>query len=451
MANQRLDSRYFCSPGTQAHERLAVVRAAGVDTMPLGGPGGLARISAPNRFTRAYASSAEDAVPYLRPYDMFEYLPQPADFLSVRRTAKLDAYRVQRGTILQSCSGRNLGPAVMADAYLSRFVLSHDMIRVVIDDANLAAYVLAYLNTPTGQALLRRDKTGSVIDHISPVHVSPLEIPILSEPLRSSVSSAMADAVKMRERARAEIEGTLRNFERELPTLARSQPLRDGWTQASSSLDGRLDAARYDPLISDTRRAMMRNGGVRCGDVASAHIPGRYVRYYVDPEFGTPILSGRQLLQVTPINLQYISERSFANAKRYELHEGSVAMQAEGRAEERLAFPVMITPDRDGWLGNNHILRLTPEPGVNSGALLLAMACMQTQSQVKALATGSVVDAVNAADIRDVILPPLDPARGAVVTDAWRLFSRAQAAEDQAVADLEAALTSIAGEEQLSA
>lgn len=66
-------------------------------------------------------------MPYLRPYDVFEYLPPEADRLSVTRTARLEDYLIQEGDILQTCSGRNLGPVTIADSYLTQSALSHDM------------------------------------------------------------------------------------------------------------------------------------------------------------------------------------------------------------------------------------------------------------------------------------------------------------------------------------
>jgi hypothetical protein len=450
-ANHRLDSQYFCSPGTQAHERLAVAKASGIPTAGLGGSDGLARVSAPNRFTRAYAAADEESVPYLRPYDVFEYLPQAADRLSVRRTRNLATYQVTQGTILQSCSGRNLGPAVFVDRYLESFTLSHDMIRIHVSDPGLRDYVLAFLNTPTAQALLRRDKTGSVIDHISPSHVAALEVPLFDERFRAQVGALLNRASQMREEARLQIRSVLDRYEQELPSPAGEEPRWSGWTQPSRSLFGRLDAACHDPFVVKTRRALSRAGGLRCNEVASVTMPGRYVRYYVEKQYGEPILSGRQLLQLLPVNLQYISSRSFSDASRYRLQEGWVALQAEGRAEERIAFPVMVTPDRNGWLANNHIARVVPRDGVEPGSLFVAMACQQVQRQVKALATGSVVDAVNVSDLREVILVLPNASLGASVRAAWGKFSAAQRLQDGAVAELETALSAVAGEEQRTA
>lgn len=73
---------------------------------------------------------------------------------------------------------------------------------------------------------------------------------------------------------------------------------------------------------------------------------GRYKTYYVGAEHGRPLLSGRQVVQYAPVNLQFISSRSL-DPERYELRSGWIAMQADGRAEERLGLPVMIEPGRD--------------------------------------------------------------------------------------------------------
>jgi len=449
-AVQRLDAGYICSPGTQAQERIVVAQARGLNVLTLGGSNGIADIWAPNRFTRAYASSSEPSVPYLRPYDVFEYLPQAADYLSVERTKQLDRYRLEAGMILQSCSGRNLGPAVMVDQYLKDFVLSHDMIRIDIRDPEMAFYVLGYLNTPTAQALLRRDKTGSVIDHISPSHVQTLVVPLLEAIQLSEVAAKMERAVSIRSQARCEIADCIIEYGASLPAVSRSFQLHEGWTQSVSTVGSRLDVAPYDPQVLDMRNSLLVNGGRRLGDLAQARIPGRYVRYYVSEEFGTPILSGRQLLQVRPVNLRYISERSFRDSSKYELRSDWLAMQGEGRAEERIGFPVIVTPNRDGWLANNHILRIVPRYEDQAGALFLAMASAQAQIQVKALATGSVVDAVNPRDFENVVVPPLDAELGTKVLDAWHQLASADAIENEVVALIESGLSEIAGESQIA-
>ncbi len=119
----RLDAHYFTSPGVAAAEHLAVREAAGSRTTHVGA---VARVWDPPRFARAYAAPAEPGLPYLRPYGVFEYLPVGDDRLSLARNDDLENLRPPPGALLQTCSGRNLGPVTIADDTLSSYALSHD-------------------------------------------------------------------------------------------------------------------------------------------------------------------------------------------------------------------------------------------------------------------------------------------------------------------------------------
>lgn len=435
-SSTRLDARYFAAPAVRIRTSLSGLED--VELRKLGGPGGYARVVAPGRFKRVYAVDEEDFVPYLRPYDVFDFLPPEADRLSASRTGNLADYLIREGDLLQTCSGRNLGPLAIADSYLARFALSHDMIRISIEDVTDRYYTLAFLRTPTGQHLLRGDLGGSVIDHITVDQVSAIDVPFLLS-MRHEIASLMRTAIRLREGARIRLHKLVDDFAAALPRCRPSPRLADGWTRHAAYLDGRLDAAYHDPSVESIRSALARSGGMNVADVAETFIPGRYRRYYVESEYGRPIVSGRQLLQTQPINLRHIAARSF-DFSIYELSENMLAFGAEGRAEERIAQPALITSERASWLANNHVMRVHPRPGVNSGWLYLAFAVPQVQGQVKACSCGSVVDAVNPNDLNRVILPPVDEERGAAALECWQDFGSANQLEAEAIATLEAAI-----------
>lgn len=346
----RLDAGYHLAPGQLAAARLAAAKDAGVPCRMFGGPTGLAKVWSPNRFKRAYAAAGELSVPYLRPYDVFNFLPEPADLLSATRTEKLDRYQLRQGMILQTCSGRNLGPAVLVDALLSRFVLSHDMIRVEIAEERMRLYVLAFLQSRAGQTLLRRDMTGSVIDHLSDGHVAAQEVPIFEDTFET-VAATMGEAVRLREEARLGLSKMIDQLQQQLPPLDRPTPRRNGWAVGSraAGVSGRLDAAFHDPLVSVVRQQLLAMGGVRVGDVAEVRLPGRFKRgYTASTMHGVPMVSGAQLLQAQPVNLQLILPSSFDKPAEFELQAGWIAYPADGRAEEGLGAPSFITADRTG-------------------------------------------------------------------------------------------------------
>lgn len=440
---QRLDAHYYLSPGVKASEFLEEAKTNGVQTERLGEIG---KVWSPSIFKRVYAAEGEPARPYLRPYDIFDFLPSSNSELSIPRTAKMPDYEVAPGTILQTCSGRNLGPLSIADKFIGKFVLSHDMVRIEVEDPGLRFYVLSYLKTPTGQELLKRDKSGSVIDHITADHVSHQEIPILSEEVRSEASSLMRSAYEKRELARMTISSLRSDYESRLPGEVVGERKKEGWTVRGSVLKDRIDAAYYDPQVKYVREAFLREGGLSVGDVATVIKPkGRYKTNYVDEEFGRPLLSGSHLLQEQPIKLKYMAPRAFKDVADYELREGWIAYPADGRADQALGTPVLITANRDRWLASGHVGRIIPNEGVDLGWLYLALSTWQAQIQIKAACSGSVVDSTYANDMASVVLPPQGEIDGATVVEAWAWFDAAERAEAQAVSVIELALEKAAG------
>lgn len=437
----RLDSRYFLAPGIKAAERVARAKARGVPCVPLGGKDGIARIWQPTRFSKAEASAREDQIGYLRPYDVFEYLPRAADFVSVKRSGDIERCKLKRGMLVQSCSGRNLGPAVFVDHYLAKFAIGSDMIRIEIDDHDLRCYVLAYLQSETGQQLLTQGKTGSVIDHLSRAHVASVEIPLFDHDVRAAIVHKMSESLRLREEARLTLDAALSQYEQSLPKVKRARSEKEGWTIRAKEVTGRLDAASYDPFVVNVRRQLAAQGGVQVASVATVAKPGgRYKTVYVDAAHGRPVLSGTQLLQVRPINLSYMQPRAFKNPTVYEVRKGWLAYQADGRAEDALGLPVMITSDRDGWLASGHVGRLIGKADVDTGWLYLAVRNWAAQIQLKSLASGSVVDSTFPSDMESVILPPRDNVDGKAIQGAWEKFALARRAEDEALSLVEQCL-----------
>lgn len=430
----RLDAGYYLSGAGAIRARVAAVR--GVTQHPIES---FARVFAPSRFKRTYAVPGEDSVSYLRPYDVFEYLPPEADRLSVSRTAKLDDYRIYEGDILQTCSGRNLGPVTIADSYLAQFVLSHDMVRITVEDRVQRLYLLAFLRSRTGQALLRSDRGGSVISHIGVDHVGALNVPFVDR-LVDRVAGDVEVAVALRSQARRVLRDAVDGLNATYPTP--DAHLHDGWTVRASDLFGRFDAAFHSEQVATVRSTLSNDGGAQLGDVAKVTKPGgRPKLVYVDAEHGSPFLSGRQILQADLIAAKYLSQNNASIDERFELESGMVIFQADGRAEESLGYPSLVSHDRAGWLASGHVGRAKAFDHADAGWIWASMASNVVRAQVAALSCGSVVDAVYPEDLEAVVLPPREAVDATAIDLAWtelakssELLFQASSAIDDALA-----------------
>lgn len=433
----RLDANFYTSPGVAAAERVGLLEAAGRAVKPLRDIAD--RIWAPGRFARTYATSREQSVPYLRPYDVFDYVPSAADRLSLTHNASVDDLRLTAGTILQTCSGRNLGPCAIVDDVLAGYTLSHDMIRIEISDVRLRAYVLAFLQTSTGQSLLRRGRSGSVIDHLTVADVQGVPVPLTDNGPSETATDAMLRSVELNQRARRELVKLATEMSNLYPMPAVSPDQRRVWTLSSRESAGRLDAAFHDPVVRLVRDQLQSSGAL-LSHAARAIKPPRYRRFYVEKDHGRPVLSGRQLLQAQPVNLRHVSDRSFRDADLYVVRAGMTIFGAVGRAEGRLGAPTLVGSQRDGWLASEDVIRLEPKVGTRPGALWLATSTAQVQLQLKALTFGSVIDHLAAEDVDRIILPGIPDQLAERAEVAWRDFDEAEALSLIAARELENSL-----------
>jgi len=354
--------------------------------------------------------------------------------------------------ILTPSSGRNLGPTAYVGKFLSRFAMT-DIMRIVPRADEEGFFLLAYLMTPTGQALLRRGRTGTTVDHLAPKDV--LDIPIVwpRKPERTRYAADMQEVQELLDSARealCEAEEKLHEYAGlRVDTLEPDYYSSAGakvFTRSAGELCLRLDAAFYDPLVSEARLCLEKAGACRLDEAARLRQLGRYKRYYVSEGHGRPILSGSHLTQLHPVHLQYISDRSFRDPESFTLQRGWTVFTCDGRAEESLGSTAFVSSLWDGWMASNHVMRVIPRPGYRPGYLYLALRSPFVQLQLKSRATGNVVDALDTPTVGEVLLPSLEREQrdelGREAEQAWEKVASALRLEEQTVASLEARIVS---------
>jgi type I restriction enzyme, S subunit len=406
---------------------------------------GQKNILLPNIFERIPAQTQEFGKPILVPYDCFRYMPYSKDLLSRTQVSSFSNLEIKSGWLLMVCSGRNLGPVTLVDSYLEQFVLSHDMLRICSKLSDDLLYFMALMHTKIGQALVRRDRNGSVIDHLDAKQLGALRYPLVGESLRALCVDSFRQAFKLRERARSTLRTLKQKFLDTVGLFDFESQLKDRdlarrFERSRSSIKDRFDCEPFAPRYERYRKMIRDTGSGRpLYSLASVmRPPGRYKTLYVEGEdFGLKLMSGRNLAQYRPIGLKVMSKEAWSDPEAYIIRQDMVLLTADGRAEENLADCALVRADRDGWAASGHIHRLVPKAGVHPGLLYLACSCGPVQMLLKALATGSVVDALSGTDVSGIIVPyPLGGSGnklGDEAVRAWDSFSEAIELEDAAI------------------
>lgn len=431
----RIDSSYYLSEGNIAIRLVSAAIKNSPRFIHLGDKD-VANIWQPNRNILVYAGKGEESVPYLQPYDILEFLPEARSQLSSHQNP-IDKLKVPAGTILQTCSGRNLGPLVISDQYLESFAFGSDLMRITIDDPNTRFYVYAFLNTWVGQALLHSSKTGSVIDHLSADDIRELRIPVFSESVFESVSKLMEESYELYSQARMELVRCKKEYCSAINMHKKAVALCDGWTVQFKNIFNqtgtRIDAAYYDWTTLEATEKLRATGGIQLSTIAKIQKPsGRNKTNYVDKEHGLPTLSGRQLLQNHAVGLKYLPKAWAQKYSRFRLKKNWLAYPADGRVEGRLGTPVLITESRDGWFASGHVGRIEALPDIHPGYLYLAFSHPIVRAQLSAVACGSVVDAIYPEDVEKFIVPPQIEFNYDRVTTAWEMIDRADTLKEEA-------------------
>ncbi len=406
-----------------------------------------------NIFGRIYASDPDAGKPLLVPYDIFRYVPWSDKILSRSQVAQFDRLQIKRGTLMIVCSGRNLGPATIADAFCERFVMSHDMIRIEDNLSDELIYLAAFLRTSYGQAVIRTDMNGSVIDHTDANQMRALRYPVISNTVYQKVVEWFREGFLKRESARLGLDDLKNRYAAyfditELSASFSSDNFVRRFTRTKSEIGLRIDAEANAPQYATYRSGILASGGVTLNTIARVYRPAsRYKTNYVDDaSYGIPLMNGRQISQYQAIALRLMNVAGIKNSESFQLTKGMTLITADGRAEENLADCVMVAGDRQGWGASGHVHRIEPREGVNAGLVYLACACEPVQAQFKALSTGSVVDALSETDVAAVIVPYSHTAEAAALGDEavsiWDLFAEASALEMRAIEAIEDAIRS---------
>ncbi|MBQ9239379.1 MAG: restriction endonuclease subunit S [Treponema sp.] len=174
----RFDASYHLPEITHI---ITTIRENAKEVIRLGDARLTADIFVGNRFKRVYVEKGKGCV-YLNGKSITQLDPNGSSklYLSFSKHEKQikQQLELKENMILVSCSG-TLGRTVLVPKHWNGWAGTHDLIRIIASDTDIAGYIFCYLNSSIGNKLILRNTYGAVIDHIEPEHMQSLPVPIL--------------------------------------------------------------------------------------------------------------------------------------------------------------------------------------------------------------------------------------------------------------------------------
>ncbi len=443
----RLDAAFFSQNAELARMALG---SSGLTVHPMRD---LAKVFALSDFSLGRIPAAEDrGIAFFTFSDILEWDAQPTMFLSRKYEPNLDDYIVKKGWVLLSRAG-TVGNAIIVGPELSGKAIANHAIRIVPKDNDIGSLLYLILRGSIGRTVISSFMYGAVVDVIKPAQVEQLEIPLPSTPVLKRLSAligksiaAKGDSVSLLRNACILVQkvNSLPLFAKEYVTNGNEMPQPTSFKIISKSIvensvqdsDYRLDAHFYNPIA---QLAVANIKKCRCevktvDKVAERVLMGpRFKRNYVESSHGVPFLSGKNIVQIRPTDLKYLSNLQMADMQELVVKRGWTLITRSGT----IGRTCFVWKNYEDYAASEHILRVIPdENAIDPGYLYAFLSSPYGHEQILRYRHGSVIDEVTDKQIEHVLVPC--PSRkdqetiGDIVREAYEKRAEAIRLEDEA-------------------
>lgn len=401
----------------------------------------------------------KNGIPFYTSSDIFNNELIPSHFLTPEMQ-NIEVYKLKKNQILMARSGNVergiLGQILIVGEQLNEATASDHVLRFSVNDNVInVGYLAAFLMSKFCKGQLLKNASGAVIPAIRPDSLKDLQIPITSKSIQRKIGKMMLDAVDKRDEAILKLNKarSLTIEYNNLPSLDQaetdifdSDDKIESETVSTSEFtnDFRLDAHFYNPIA---KKAVINIDFFSCnnkilGDITSDIIIGkRFKRNYVESDYGTPFLSGKNIIQTRP-DLKYLSDTEISFIDELLIKKNWTLITCSGT----LGRTCFVYNNYEDYAASQHILRVVPnEEIIDPGYLYCFLSTDYGYHQIVRNRYGSVIDEIDEKNLANVKIPipdkRLQKEIGDLVRQAYDLRSEAILLEDKAQDILTKALT----------
>jgi type I restriction enzyme S subunit len=377
-----------------------------------------------------------NGLPFFTVSDIQEQEPIPAMFLSKIYEPNLSNYVVSRGTVLVSRSG-SVGNVIMVGENLAGKAVANHAIRIIGKSPQLSSLIYVALSGVLGKSLLKNLRYGSVIDQIKSFQISAISIPVPAESILNALHACVEKALLRRDQALQLLISAkaLVLAHNQLPAIedvliatldpqgiveAVELPCAEIW-KPTESCEFRLEENFYNAVaaaaiqnIRDCKSKKKNVGALSRGVIMGS----RFKRNYVEASYGTPFLSGRNIVQTRTSDVKHLSNSHTDDLSEMLVKRGWILVTCSGTIG-RTSF---VWKNFEGYAASQHILRVLPNEDEADPAYLYAfLSSAYGYEQIVRFRHGSVIDEITDEQMKKVIVPIPSPTRQKEIGDLVRL------------------------------
>ncbi|WP_154021281.1 restriction endonuclease subunit S [Bacillus velezensis] len=371
----------------------------------------------PGRFKRNYIEpSNPDAIGFIGSAEMLNIFPKPEKFLS-KQEKGIEDYYVSEDTILLSRSG-TIGRATLVKGQLKDYLISEHSIRLTCNE--FPGYVYTFLISDLGKNLITTNTYGAVVDQIEPEHLYDVTIPNPPDNVKESIHSKIIDSFKLRDESNILIQQAEEKLLTELglpkDINELTEVLKDGdydlkhFEIKLSNYGERLDGSYHIPVIDLIIKKLEENTEklIPLGDseISSTIIlPSRFKRVFVEKEYGTKLIGGRDISELVPSTEKYLSNEFHREQIKEQLgiRRNSIIVTARGTLGK-----VTFVPNHfEGWAISDNLMQVVPASDEIAGYLYIFLNTIYGHKLITRYTYGGVVDALEIEHLAKVPIPML--------------------------------------------
>lgn len=410
-------------------------------------------------FKRTYISDPEFGIPLLTSAEMMEINPHPK-IMAKADLPKWSQYQIKKGWIAVSCSG-TIGNVAIIPGKWDSWGMSQDAIRIV-PVKPYQGLIYTFLRLPFIKHQIVGSKSGSVIDHIYADDLKRLDVPFPAQGVIDKLDCFISSVLHLREES-DNLLSKANSFVTEFNGLAQFRREDEKWFDTNKEVESvivnlkdiirnndsgseyRLDANFYNPMaqLAIENIKQVKTEVKIIEDVTErVFMCNRFKRTYVDNDHGLPFLSGKNIVQIRPTDLKYVSVSETKGIGELKLQEGWTLITRSGT----IGRTCFIMGNYEDWTATEDIIRVVPNDKLaDAGYVYAFLSSEYGKMQILRYRHGSVIDHITPEHVQKILIPlPSEDEQkqiGDLVRSAYEKRAEAIRLEDEAQEILMEALT----------